>query len=162
MLAHTLSLHLPRSRGPPRLPSLCAPAVPLLWLEFVLLCFRMATIEAAPTATHPALFLSPLCRSSPRPAPLSAHALKESERDGFCVQCRCPGWVKGGAEAVAAYRPGGGGYSAWDPPPVAGLDPHESASHSWAIEPLWLNAITLCVARYTQGTWQRYSAACSS
>lgn len=39
---------------------------------------------------------------------------------------------------------------------MAGLDPHELASHSWAIEALWLNAITLCVARYTQGTWQRF------
>ncbi len=103
--AHTLSFSL--ALGPPRLPSLCAPAVPLLWLEFVLLCFRMATNEAAPTVTHPTQFLSPLLRSSPRHLPLPAHALKESERDGFCVQCRCPGWVKRSAEAVAAYCQGG-------------------------------------------------------
>lgn len=89
----------------------------------------MATIEAAPTETNPTLFLFPLLRSSPRHFPLAAHALKELERDGFCVQCRCPGWVKREAESVAVYRQGGG-YSALDPPPVAGLDPHESASQS--------------------------------
>lgn len=112
--AHTLSLSLsPLTLRPPRLPSLCAPAVPLLWLEFVLLCFRMATIEAAPTATHP--ILSPLLRSSPHPFPLSAHALKELERDGFCVQCRCSGWVKRGAEAVAAYCWGGRLFSLGSP-----------------------------------------------
>lgn len=78
--AHTLSLCLSPSLAfrPPRQPSLCAPAVPLLWLEFVLLCFGMATIEAAPTATHPTPFLSPLAPFFPA---LSAHALKESQRE---------------------------------------------------------------------------------
>lgn len=70
------------------------------------------------------------------------------------------GWK--GAQRLWLPTAGEEGYSAWDPPPVAGPDPHELASHSWAIEPLWLNAITLCVARYTQGTWQRCDAACSS
>lgn len=111
------------SLRPPRQPSLCAPAVPLLWLQFVLLCFRMAKVEAAPTMTHPthsvslSLFLS-----------LSPHAPKESERGGFCVRCRCLGWVKRGAEATVSEREsrGRGCYSAWDPPPVAGLDPHRT------------------------------------
>lgn len=49
---------------------------------------------------------------------------------------------------------GEGGYSSGDPPPVAGLDPRESTSHSWDTGSLWVNASTRCVARYSQGTWQ--------
>lgn len=122
----------------------------------------MATIEAAPTATHPASFLSPLRRSSPRPFPLSAHAPQRIGEGWLLCPVQVSRLGEKGRGGCGCLPSGGGGYSAWDPPPVAGLDPHESASHSWAIEPLWLNAITLCVARYTQGTWQRYNAACSS
>lgn len=43
---------------------------------------------------------------------------------------------------------GEGGYSSGDPPPVAGLDPCESPSHSR------MSASARCAVRYTQGTWQ--------
>ena len=65
---------------PPRQLSLCAPAVPLLWLEFVLLCFRMATIEATPTSTHPTPFLFHLRHPSPCVFPLVAQAQRIGER----------------------------------------------------------------------------------
>lgn len=43
---------------------------------------------------------------------------------------------------------GEGGYSSGDPPPVAGLDPCASTSHSR------MSASARCVVRYTQGTLQ--------
>lgn len=97
--------------------SLCAPAVPLLWLQFVLLCFCMATIEPAtsppsPIAAHPAPFLFPLLRSCPCLFPLTAHVLKESSKGGFCVPCRCPGWVKRGRQVCGLPTVREGGYSA--------------------------------------------------
>lgn len=112
----------------------------------------MATIEAAPTATHPTPFLSPLAPFFHMSFSLSLLMPSKNWRGmAFVSSAGVPGGWKG---ATRLWLPtiGEGGYSAWDPPPVAGLDPHESASHSWAIDPLWLNAITLCVARYTQET----------
>lgn len=93
---------------------MCAPAVPLLWLEFVLLCFRVVTIEEPPPHSRTHTLLPPHLNPSNPPctvlphifSPFPAHALKESEKDGFCIKCRCPGWVKRAAEAMAAYRQG--------------------------------------------------------
>lgn len=93
---------------------------------------------------------------------LPAHALKESERGWLLCPVQVSRVGEKGCRGCGCLPSRGGGYSVCDPPPVAGLDPHESASHSCAIQALLLNAITLCVARYTQGTWQSYNAGCSS
>lgn len=69
-------------------------------------------------------------------SPFLAHALKESEKDGFCIKCRCPGWVKRAAEAMAAYRQGVSLFSLGSP----------TCGRSW---PTWVSQLfsakkTLC------------------
>lgn len=114
----------PIAVGPPRRSPLCAPAVPLLWLQLVLLCFRVATIEPPP----------PL-GSSPHPPPPCSQG--SSGRRGLCLPRRCPTLLKGGvAEAAAAYCWGGRLFKrdptpTPPPPPVAGPDPREATSGSW-------------------------------
>lgn len=74
----------PIAVGPPRRSPLCAPAVPLLRLQFVLLCFRMATIEPPPQPP------SPLLRSSPHPLPPSAAALRAAGEGAFVSRAGVP------------------------------------------------------------------------
>lgn len=89
------------------------------------------------------------------PSLCCSFSLKELERDGFCVQCRCSGWVKRATEAVGGA---GGGRDVIQ----AGI-PHlwQVLNHmSQPVAPgpqklLWANARALCVAGYTLGTWQR-------
>lgn len=108
----------------------------------------MATIEPAPptlaTSTQPTPFRSPSRRSSPCLFPLSAHGSEESERDGFCIQCRCPGWVKRGAEAVAAYRQGVSLFSLGSP----------TCGRSW---PTWVSQLFL---RYRTFVAECYYSLC--
>lgn len=99
-------------------------------------------------------------------SPFPAHALKESEKDGFCIKCRCPGWVKRAAEAMAAYRQGVSLFSLGSPTCGRSWPTWVSQLFTAKKKPLWLNAIIkaiiLCVATYTQETWQCCRAACSS
>ena len=112
--AHTLSLSLSLSLPlrPPRQPSLCAPAVPLLWLEFVLLCFRMATMEAvhAHLPPQPHFFL-PLFAPVLTHVPFLSLSLLMPSKNwramAFVSGAGVPGRVKRGAGAAAAYCQGG-------------------------------------------------------
>lgn len=100
----------------PRSP-LCAPAVPLLRLQFVLLCFRTATIGDPPLPSSPGAPSlssppSPPLGSSPHPHPPSAAALRGSSRGvwaAFCCLRRCPRLLKNGSVEE--------GYSSRGPPP---------------------------------------------
>lgn len=130
--AHTLS-SFSLVVGPPRESLLGAPAVPLLWLEFVLLCFGVARTKAA--WLQIVLVFSPCSFPRGGMAFVSIAGVSEAEK---------------GLLRLGSPLSGGGRLFRTGSPPVAGPDPHESAGRSWAKEPLWMNAFTLCVAVYTQ------------
>lgn len=112
--AHSRPLSL--RPGPPRQLSLCAPAVPLLWPEFVLLCFRMATIEAAPTSIHPSSrFLFSLA-SSLTGSFSSPYSDPKNNRRGLAFVSGAgvlDGWK--GIQAMDAHRSGREFIQAWIP-----------------------------------------------